>query len=377
MTYSFICVIYPATESEFWEPFDASTRCSLGLQLLHCMAILKVHEVSKIQRLSLSPARVKLPWYSLMFGHLANFLVSRDFMFNHCNWCFPCMWFRHRIIQLDLIIDRPQSKSGGRKSSNSSEKFDRFIIQIQFLSASWDHHQGSLNVPIEHHPTIRYMVYNGYYKVMSNIPKMGHLPTPDHPKGRIGIWKNATILIHKYYSTLQYHLESGRITQSFLQNRQLARWIKFCVFMKPSPAAWRVCHESSESPGQSGLHWKLCCFLICYDMLRSILPDLALIGVSCWIQGVNWSQLSNFEQKNYCTQPGKLHSWFYHIFYHRLQNKSKKDVPSDFASGSCSSCPIGSPLKLQATCDNFLHDPRWPGFATKNMVTFHHVKELT
>ena len=34
------------------------------------------------------------------------------------------------------------------------------------------------HVPIEHHPTIRYMVYNGYYKVMSNIPKMGHLPTP-------------------------------------------------------------------------------------------------------------------------------------------------------------------------------------------------------
>ena len=37
---------------------------------------------------------------------------------------------------------------------------------------------GSLNVPIEHHPTIRYMVYNGYYKVMFNIPKMGHLMTP-------------------------------------------------------------------------------------------------------------------------------------------------------------------------------------------------------
>jgi len=39
---------------------------------------------------------------------------------------------------------------------------------------------GSLNVPIEHHPAIRYMVYNGYYKVMSNIPKMGQLPTPDN-----------------------------------------------------------------------------------------------------------------------------------------------------------------------------------------------------
>ena len=31
---------------------------------------------------------------------------------------------------------------------------------------------------VSHHPTIRYIVYNGYYKVMSNIPKMGHLPTP-------------------------------------------------------------------------------------------------------------------------------------------------------------------------------------------------------
>ena len=25
------------------------------------------------------------------------------------------------------------------------------------------------------------MVYIGYYKVMSNIPKMGHLPTPEVP----------------------------------------------------------------------------------------------------------------------------------------------------------------------------------------------------
>ena len=45
---------------------------------------------------------------------------------------------------------------------------------------------GSLNVPIEHHPTIRYMVYNGYYKVMSNIAKMGHLPIPVIPIHTIG-----------------------------------------------------------------------------------------------------------------------------------------------------------------------------------------------
>ena len=48
----------------------------------------------------------------------------------------------------------------------------------------WIH--GSLNVPIEHHPTIRYMVYNGYYKVMSNIPKMGHLPTPGIDRQKLG-----------------------------------------------------------------------------------------------------------------------------------------------------------------------------------------------
>jgi len=48
---------------------------------------------------------------------------------------------------------------------------------VQILSVIKVH--GSLNVPIEHHPTIRYMVYNGYYKVMSNIPKMGQLPTPE------------------------------------------------------------------------------------------------------------------------------------------------------------------------------------------------------
>ena len=41
---------------------------------------------------------------------------------------------------------------------------------------------GSLNVPMFHitQPLGIWSinVYNGYYKVMSNIPKMGHLPTP-------------------------------------------------------------------------------------------------------------------------------------------------------------------------------------------------------
>ena len=54
------------------------------------------------------------------------------------------------------------------------------IFSSNHIQAEARNHHGSLNVPIEHHPTIRYMVYNGYYKVMSNIPKMGQLPTPDH-----------------------------------------------------------------------------------------------------------------------------------------------------------------------------------------------------
>ena len=36
----------------------------------------------------------------------------------------------------------------------------------------------------------RYMVYNGYYKVMSNIPKMGHLPTPALDAFGSSIWKS-------------------------------------------------------------------------------------------------------------------------------------------------------------------------------------------
>ena len=65
---------------------------------------------------------------------------------------------------------------------------------------------GSLNVPIEHHPTIRYMVYNGYYKVMSNIPKMGHLPTPELWWQRLWSW-NCLEMQHACCSGLKSFLE--------------------------------------------------------------------------------------------------------------------------------------------------------------------------
>ena len=52
---------------------------------------------------------------------------------------------------------------------------DLWVSELSQTHCGW---HGSLNVPIEHHRTIRYMVYNGYYKVMSNSPKNGHLPIP-------------------------------------------------------------------------------------------------------------------------------------------------------------------------------------------------------
>ena len=74
---------------------------------------------------------------------------------------------------------------------------------------------GSLNVPIEHHPTIRYMVYNGYYKVMSNIPKMGQLPTPVKPIHWIAVLR----------STLRHGQPSApaSIWSSKLRNIQLMK----------------------------------------------------------------------------------------------------------------------------------------------------------
>ena len=63
-------------------------------------------------------------------------------------------------------------EEGGRgipMTSASVGFFEKPMVTWTFLESP---------VPIEHHPTTRYMVYNGYYKVMSNIPKMGQLPSP-------------------------------------------------------------------------------------------------------------------------------------------------------------------------------------------------------
>ena len=91
-------------------------------------------------------------------------------------------------VSTALLSKRRDEFALAKQNSSSASLLQSLRLQPQLSAVSCGRSQewsrvlqwhGSLNVPIEHHPTIRYMVYNGYYKVMSNIPKMGHLPTPE------------------------------------------------------------------------------------------------------------------------------------------------------------------------------------------------------
>ena len=72
-------------------------------------------------------------------------------IFHHCQKFQGLVWHTLKNHLLIEIWKTPQSL---------------FSRPDSILGRPW---HGSLNVPIEHHPTIRYMVYNGYYKVMSNV----------------------------------------------------------------------------------------------------------------------------------------------------------------------------------------------------------------
>ena len=64
------------------------------------------------------------------------------------------------------------------------------------------------------------MVYNGYYKVMSNIPKMGHLTAPELSQAKSQDKNN---IIHTIYKPpmlngffLLLHLRSSSSTRMFI-----------------------------------------------------------------------------------------------------------------------------------------------------------------
>ena len=86
----------------------------------------------------------------------------------------------------------------------------------QSITGTFDVRHGSLNVPIEHHPTIRYMVYNNYYKVMSNLPKMGHLPTPELANKCQTFFRGCMSI---------YHQQIPRSTNKYLLNLWFGYWI--------------------------------------------------------------------------------------------------------------------------------------------------------
>ena len=148
-------------------------------------------------------------------------------------------WFYHIIEFLGIIL--PCGYSFGRFEQSFCPDVSTYVPYVSggVFNILYPRH-GSLNVPIEHHPTIRYMVYNGYYKVMSNIPKMGQLPTPERllpPRGAWFLWGQEPWKHH-----------------TFIPNS----WISWFFGGQEVPKAealvpvWRTAFASAESVLQTG-----------------------------------------------------------------------------------------------------------------------------
>ena len=102
--------------------------------------------------------------------------------------------------------------------------------------------------------SIRYMVYNGYYKVMSNIPKMGHLTTPDllikqvdFPWGGVQFFLAWRLLwICSQY--IQYH------PQNISKLNPLKKGPGLLQYLWPPKTPWHLPSHRSSIPA---LGWKL------------------------------------------------------------------------------------------------------------------------
>ena len=67
--------------------------------------------------------------------------------------------------------------------SHEISHYQPLVIQLPSLSpikSSIPINQGLVNVLIEHHPNIGDIISNRYLKGMFQIPKLGHLPSPDN-----------------------------------------------------------------------------------------------------------------------------------------------------------------------------------------------------
>ena len=118
---------------------------------------------------------------------------------------------------------------------------------------------GSLNVPIEHHPTIRYMVYNGYYKVMSNSPKMGHLPIPD-------------IYIYIYTSVVTERIAPSTI---LVTGEMSAAFDSLRPFRSDSPRDGCEKHGPDNQYSEACPREMFCCWLVYYKIIYIYISDIS------------------------------------------------------------------------------------------------------
>ena len=140
------------------------------------------------------------------------------------------------------------------------------------LSLWWTSLHGSLNVPIEHHPTIRYTVYNGYYKVMSNIPKMGQLPTWPSPM--------LVSLLGKQYSE----------TQSARSEAWSQSWYWYLRSFLTEKMSFEWCKEQPCLAKNSQ-----CCIMVHVD-------DILYCGDRAYWQQIFCSSLQRFTNQPFRTQ---------------------------------------------------------------------------
>ena len=134
---------------------------------------------------------------------------------------------------------------------------------------------GSLNVPIEHHPTIRYMVYNGYYKVMSNSPKMGHLPIPDIIPHNFPIKKKRLLL--------EGHQE--------IRVLGLPRDVQRTAALAKRWKIWENVTNRSKHGGKCAKMWEKRCehvgqWWTCWEKMMGTWGDCA---VACWLCRCRWT----------------------------------------------------------------------------------------
>ena len=166
--------------------------------------------------------QVELKWY---WVEARRFVVLCEWCgtIHTCSMIFP--WFSHDFRPVDScrLVWLPPAQPFSAATSKV------YVARMQDEAGAspkgfQDHCSWVIShVPIEHHPTIRYMVYNGYYKVMSNIPKMGHLPTPVVGLDGLNGYRTRSLVVF-FFSFFLLDSELDLFTSHHLSECNLSKW---------------------------------------------------------------------------------------------------------------------------------------------------------